>query len=246
MKNICVLLCSLFITIQISAQTMKTETLLNQLYPFWEFAEKLVVSESKFLNKELAFELEQSHRFVILTIGKNPNDIDLELRLEWQSDGRFKIYRHYHSNKARAAELKTEVEQFLKGIDWSKDAETTFPLLTDEIRNYLEIADRIVGQANDLRSGVNYTNLILTKNQLRLEQINRWNSRSLDHKDSYFLRDLRFWVNLDNQEPQKRLLEPIWIGKMLIEFSDASAPSRKNGGKRIQAQIELEQANYKN
>lgn len=113
-----------------------------------------------------------------------------------------------------------------------------------EINTYLLIAERIALQAHYCGSGDSYhpgcfSEITMTKGGVTLSQINHKNSRSLAHKDNYSLRDLEFFIPLQ-QGSQKSSYQDEFIGAMRIRFSDRSSENNQECGVRIRKQIDEE------
>lgn len=118
----------------------------------------------------------------------------------------------------------------------------------DDVIHYISIADEIAKEAYLCSSGDNYhpgyySEIIIEKNQIILRQINRWNSRSIDHKNDYHLRDLEFYIPLTSIE-SKPLFRSKHIGRMLVNFSDNSSKNNKACGDRISQRLTEEQMKF--
>jgi len=119
-----------------------------------------------------------------------------------------------------------------------------------EVIHYLTIADAIAKQAYLCSSGDDYrpgyfSEIILEENRIVLRQINRHNSRSVDHKQDYHLRDLEFFIPL-NDVAEKLSFQDEQIGAMRIHFSDGSSKNNKQCGDRIQKKINEERLRFDN
>ncbi len=117
--------------------------------------------------------------------------------------------------------------------------------LAQETINYLSIADRISAHAVNMYTGDNYwpgnySKVKLTSNRIVLEQVNHMNSRSLNHKDDYSLRDLKFQIPLQKTVVLKHSYDDIFIGNMLVSFSDRSSQNNSAAGDTIREQIKNE------
>jgi len=117
-----------------------------------------------------------------------------------------------------------------------------------ETQDYLMIADEIARQAylcsrgDDYYPG-NFSEILIEKDQIKLKQINHFNSRSRDHKDDYHLRDLEFCIPFALIEPVRKY-DDEQIGRMLIYFSDRSSKNNKSCGDRIREKINTERVRY--
>jgi hypothetical protein len=116
------------------------------------------------------------------------------------------------------------------------------PAHTPEIRDYITIADTIAKEAylyssgDDYRPG-NFSEIMVDDDIITLRQINRHNSRSIDHKDNYTMRDLEFLIPL-NTVILKPSFEDECIGNMVIRFSDRSSTKNKQAGDQIRKKID--------
>ena len=77
--------------------------------------------------------------------------------------------------------------------------------LSEDVNQYLKIAESIAKQAYLCASGDDYSpgyfgTVVLTSDGILLEQINHMNSRSLAHKADYSLRDLTFFITYNAQK----------------------------------------------
>ena len=120
----------------------------------------------------------------------------------------------------------------------------------EKILHYLTIGDSIARQALNCAHGDQYrpgyfSKVTLNEECIVLSQVNHMNSRSLDHKNDYSLRDLEFIIPLTTTE-LKTLFQDDKIGEMIVRFSDRSSSNNKRCGDAIQKQIEIEKVNYTN
>jgi len=120
--------------------------------------------------------------------------------------------------------------------------------LSSDVINYLEISDRIAQQAYLCASGDDYhpgyfSSTVIKDGAITLEQINRHNSRSIDHKRDYHMRDLKITIPLQPIHGESPFCD-FRIGDMMIEFSDTSSEQNRTCGKRIVHKIEEEAAKF--
>lgn len=122
---------------------------------------------------------------------------------------------------------------------------------TRSVNTYLTIAESIAGVSylcstgDDYRPGY-FSEITVQPEHIVLRQSNHMNSRSLDHKQNYSLRDLEFFIPLvqaTRQAPRIRLDEE-FIGDMRIQFSDRSSQNNKACGDRIREKIEEARATF--
>lgn len=140
--------------------------------------------------------------------------------------------------------LKKESQE---GFAWDTRAKEN--LYNKEILRYLSIADEIAKKGYLCDAGDNYSpgyfsKIIVTDSSIVLEQVNRWNSKSLDHKKDYHMRDLEFHIPLREANENKSGLPDYLIGQMLIHFTDHSSENNKNCGDGIREKILEEKARF--
>jgi hypothetical protein len=133
---------------------------------------------------------------------------------------------------------------------------TTFPStigtdnLNNETKQYLNIADEIAKQAYLCSSGDDYypgyfSAIVINDDGIILEQINHWNARSIDHKNNYYLRNLRFYIPNTTTETRLSYSEEK-IGKLSIYFSDSSSTNNKKCGDKIFITIQEQKSLFEN
>ena len=119
-----------------------------------------------------------------------------------------------------------------------------------ETVRYLGIADLIARNGYQCSAGDNYSpgyfsEIKVEDDRIILRQINRWNSKSLDHRDDYHMRDLEFFIPLQSTEVGYSLHDH-QIGQMLINFTDHSSKNNKDCGERIMKKMMEEKARFEN
>lgn len=117
-----------------------------------------------------------------------------------------------------------------------------------EVLEYIRIADAIAKQAYQCSSGDNYypgyfSEMIIQETQIVLKQINRWNARSIDHKNDYHMRDLEFYIPLTAAAIEQSFVDD-YIGRMQIVFSDRSTQNNKSCGDKIAEQMQVEKIQF--
>lgn len=120
----------------------------------------------------------------------------------------------------------------------------------EETVRYLEIADLIARNGYLCSAGDNYSpgyfsEIKIEDNRIILRQINRWNSKSLDHRDDYHMRDLEFFIPLQSAEGGYSFHDNR-IGQMLINFTDHSSNNNKACGESIMKKMMEEKARFEN
>jgi hypothetical protein len=122
----------------------------------------------------------------------------------------------------------------------------------DDLDKYLTIAESIASTTYLCSAGDDYwpgffSEININAERIILQQVNHMNSRSIDHKKNYTLRDLQFEIPLLNRPvTQKSSIgwEEHHIGTMHIRFSDRSSQSNKTCGDRIREKIEEEMRRF--
>ena len=121
---------------------------------------------------------------------------------------------------------------------------------TRALDSYLTIAESIASAAylctagDDYRPGY-FSEIIVQSEGITLRQTNHMNSRSLDHKQNYSLRDLQFFIPSKQSVRQRPLtMNEVYIGTMRISFSDRSSQNNKMCGDRILEKIGEEKARF--
>jgi hypothetical protein len=121
---------------------------------------------------------------------------------------------------------------------------------TEELNAYLTIAESIATSAylctagDDYRPGY-FSEITVKSEGIMLNQINYMNSRSLDHKKNYSLRDLKIFIPLKPlPEHRSRQMDEYYIGTMRIHFSDRSSQNNRTCGDRILEKIEEEKLRF--
>lgn len=225
---------------------MTSRNLLNNLVPHWAFLEELRDDLSKSTHAKYTASLEQAYTFIQLELKDDEAQVFLQIRYQIQSETKLSLYSFYCDNENIEAELEEKAKELLINFEWSSSAKKVFPLTKEQIL-YLEIADRIARVGNDISAYPSYYSALkLTSHFIKLEQINGRNSRSIDHKDSYFLRDLHFLIPLKEETIKKgAFVEPYLIGAMEVLFQDSSAKSQRETGNKIMLQLKEEIKNYK-
>lgn len=259
------------------AQSMTSRNLLNNLVPHWAFLEQLREDLYESTGTKYTAVLEQSYNFIQLELRDNEEQLFLQIRYQIKSGNKLTLYSFYCDKEDIAVELEVQAKRLLANFEWNTSLShsshpsklrwtfTTSKLevhnkqvedsttknefkLTDEQITYLEIADRIAAVGDDIFTYPSFYNTFtLTADFIKLAQINDRNSRSIDHKDSYFMRDLYFTISL-KQEAKKQNAPKVdcyFIGAMEVLLQDSSAKFQRETGNKIMLQLKEEIKNYK-
>ncbi len=230
----------------VKAQSLSSKTLLNNLEPFWVLLEDLREDLEKLTHKEYTSSLEQSYHFIQLELRDSAQQLFLQIKYQIQFPKKIARYSFYCQDKNIPDQFEVHSNQMIGAFEWDSIPKDTFKLSTKQTQ-HLEIADRIAALGNDLgATPSDYESVIITSTFIKLKQSNSKNSKSLDHKDSYFLRDLYFIVPLNESINKKEhsLIKAYYIGDMKVFFYDGSAKSQKITGDKIKAQLENEIKRY--
>jgi hypothetical protein len=171
----------------------------------------------------------------------------LYLECTFQVEGaKVSITEIYCSDKTREQPIR-DLIQLRSPFTWSSDPKHN--TYNEETLGYLAIADEIAEQGYLCTSGDNYfpgffSEITIEDSGITLKQINRMNSKSLDHRNDYSMRDLEFFIPLNlnggnpfEAESRIRTGNDYSIGKMLVNFSDRSSENKKACGNRIREKI---------
>lgn len=224
--------------------------ILHALAPFQQVLQELHVQEHSHLEKKgnttLQKNIKLAYSFITLTL-MNDGDVYLKITFELKQDlavpGEV-----YVADASRKSLLENSIRNHaaLKNFRWSAAADNEYKNDT-VITRCLAIADAIAGTVVNCARGDDYlpgcySSIEISEEKIVLRQINRMNSKSLDHKNDYSLRDLEFTIPLAPVAPR---FNDHQIGPMLISFSDHSSANNRACGERIEKQIELEKAAYR-
>jgi hypothetical protein len=226
-----------------NSQSLSSRALLNNLEPSWVFIEELRSNLEKETGNTFKSSIEQGYDFIGFELKDSTNQLFLQIHCKIKHPGELVLEKLYCVDKNLSNKLKKETKEITGPFQWDSLPKKTFKL-NQEVIKYLEIADRIAAFGNDLSARpTDYRSVTITKNEIKLDQSNHMNSRSLDHKDSYLLRDLIFLIPLENRNKKgsdKIVIGSYFIGDMEIIFNDGSAKSQKYTGDKISKQLELE------
>ena len=153
----------------------------------------------------------------------------------------------YCVNTAVENELNAHISNAVPdaAMPWDDNKQDNY---SKEIIDYLRIADRIANAGHLCSAGDDYSpgffsKIIASDTALILKQINRHNSRSIDHKQDYHMRELEIIIPT-NGNFDKRRHGSYYIGNMIVDFSDQSSPKNKTCGDRILKKIAEEKAAF--
>ncbi len=226
--------------------------ILNILKPFREYLIQLHESEMKRQpGYEWEYSLSLSYTFITLKLlrgTKDDNYKDLYIEIIFRIEKNVIVFSEIHpadgiNTQHLTEEIKSDKKLHTRVFKGLQEEPIVF---SDEVQNYLSIADRISKNAVNMNTGDdywpgNYSKVKYAKNTIVLEQINHMNSRSLNHKEDYCLRDLIFRIDLQNVITSESQFEAYQIGNMQILFSDRSSKNNRQAGDFILEQIKTEQ-----
>jgi len=155
----------------------------------------------------------------------------------------------YIEDKTRLSDLEKKINSQLSvhNYQWQDSPEPS-AYYEKDILNYLTIANTIAGTAVNCAHGDhyypgNFSKITVTDTFIKLSQVNHMNSRSLDHKTDYSLRDLEFTIPLTSVAFETSYGDTK-IGDMVIHFSDRSSSNNRKCGDAVSEKIESERARY--
>lgn len=194
------------------------------------------------LNKDsFASTVKIEYAFITYEIfSKNQELLQVKITLQSQNES-IKITDIYTADKSLTSKVETLINAAVRSNGFHGEGES----YSDEkiLEPYLLIADRIASHALNYTSGDDYYPGYYSKAELRedcliLSQINHMNSRSLDHKKNYSLRDLEFIIPISTLKEEPHY--DFKIGEMFIRFADRSSANNRPCGDLILEQIEKE------
>lgn len=221
------------------------------LKPYNEYVIKLQNQESERQPQyEYSYDVSLSYTFLTLKVLRKTTDgtnksvcIQITFRIE---NNIIVLSDFFHADSIDTAIVTEEIKSntSLHHVLFALPEKSTTQLLNETI-NSLSIADRISNHAVNMHTGDNYwpgnySSVILTADGITLEQINHMNSRSLNHKDNYSLRDLVFQIHIQPAVTFKQSFGDVLLGNMLISFSDHSSQNNRAAGDAIQEQLKKE------
>lgn len=198
---------------------------------------------------EYSYEVSLSYTFITLKVFRKNTDstratlcIQITFRIENHVIG---LTDFFHADKIDTLPITEKIKSNTSLHNVFFAVTETANQLSDETITYLDTADRISQHAVNMYHGDsywpgNYSNVKLTADTITLEQINHMNSRSINHKDNYSLRDLVFQIPLQNTVVLKQSYDARLLGRMVVSFSDRSSQNNRAAGDGIHEQIQKE------
>ena len=156
----------------------------------------------------------------------------------------------YYHEREKIEALKKHFDTLASGGNGISSTNPSQITYTRALDNYLAIADAIAGCAYLCAAGDDYwpgyfSEITVQSEGITLRQTNHMNSKSLDHKDNYSLRDLQFFIPSKQSIRQKPLaMDEDYIGTMRISFSDRSSQNNQKCGDRILEKIREEKLKF--
>lgn len=181
--------------------------------------------------------ISSSYSFVTLDVSANEGDLLCRVRFELDERGA-ELDEVYCKDKSLTATLRSKLEsKKFPGFDDAVGA-AAWP---DDVRSSIEQADKLAALCLNCVAGDNYrpgnfSKISLHHDRIELDQINKMNSKSLDHKNNYSLRSLEFVIPLSKDSTPS--IAQYKIGKMLVEFTDHSSPNNRRYGDEVVNELE--------
>jgi hypothetical protein len=183
-------------------------------------------------------EISSAYSFVTLDVRSKEGELLCRIEFEVDSTGA-KLEELYCKNSGLNQLLWSKLKQkSLPGLD---ERGTEALPWSNEIRNSIEQADKIAALCLNCTNGDNYrpgnfSKITILDDRIVLEQVNKMNAKSLDHKKDYSLRTLEFVIPLSKTLPVS--FGQVKIGEMLVEFSDNSSENNRRCGERVREELE--------
>jgi len=211
---------------------LNSNTIINNLHTYLLILNEIESQEQAHLHA-IGKSAYSFHRSVTLRYNELTLILDLKLPEEKFSQPYFEcslkienqnlLLHHFNcENRDREKSIKALILQNLPAEFPSEDRSVSFG---KEIADYLNIADEIAKPGYQYSSGDDYypgyySEVAIEDSLIILKQVNHWNSRSINHKDNYHLRDLEFYIPIGSGE-SKSFFQSEKIGKMTIVLSDS-------------------------
>ncbi len=232
---------------------MSATDIINNLLFFQQLLNKLLEQESAYQfntgnAEQLTKSLKIEYSFITLDLDSTAG-LHCSVMFEFRNRA-VSLKEVYAANKDRTAHINKlistcKIDQYI----WEESPQNPH-FYPPVILQYLASADAIAGKAFNCTHGDNYypgyfSKTKITDNEIVLSQINHMNSKSLDHKTNYSLRELEFIIPLTSID-RSVSLDETKIGDMLVHFSDRSSSNNKNCGELITQQIKTEKEKFEN
>jgi hypothetical protein len=189
-------------------------------------------------NPDLSFEISSQYSFIILEVKRND---ELYARLKFVADGSAGVLKEIYTNpKSIEGEIKSKIEaEKWPGLETKALTTNSW---SPEVLDAITKVDNIAALTTNCTTGDgyhpgNFSKVLLTKDEILLEQINYMNSRSLSHKEDYSLRSFTVSIPLNGIPPQKLKYGQQKLGIMTVEFEDRSSKNNKRCGTLIEAEL---------
>lgn len=233
---------------------MNSLAIVNELYRYFSLLTAIETLEKKngYANKPGYFHKSVSLRYDFITLVLKFND---EENLHSECfNATFKLVGHTPTLTELHCipdERKNEIRDYVRKNSpqsFNNEMLTNSEWVNETVIQYLNIADEIAKQAfrcsqgDDYRPGY-FSEVVVDDSGIILRQINRWNSRSILHKNDYYLRDLEFHIPTADVE-RKLSYGAEKIGRMTVFFSDSSSVNNKSCGDRIYNAIQAQKSQF--
>ena len=229
---------------------MKTIDILRNLFPFIQEARLLKQQETE-LHKEAVYTYAVSLSYdtialKIIRLNMHAEQKEIHLHVSFTiNQKKISVKEIYHTDQTAVQGLTAALRMDARLHEgYFHESSAPFHWPPEEAKHLLKLADSIAEKALHQSSGDDYrpgyfSTIEISETQITLSQVNHMNSRSLNHKDNYSLRDLTFVIPLDdNPVLNKGMHDSYLIGNMLVQFSDRSSANNRTAGEAIQKKIE--------
>lgn len=195
---------------------------------------------SSFGHTDLVLDVANQYSFITVEIKKS-GDPFAHLRFEI-TDESGKVVSAYSEDRLVQNELNNKI-QLEKWPGWTSPTPIDVSY-SHQVLQALETADSIstltvnCARGDNYRPG-NFSKISITRDHIKLEQINHMNAKSLSHKHDYCLRNLVFTIPLQsNLRKHERDLGKYQVGIMSVEFWDRSSENNRACGQKVTAALE--------
>jgi hypothetical protein len=189
-----------------------------------------------FPGNDFTFEISSQYSFITVNVSRSGQRY-AHLTFEIGNDSA-KLNDVYCEDRTSEEETRKKIT----AIAWpglrSKE-EKALPYSEDIIKQ-LNLADNIAALAVNCTAGDNYrpgnfSEILLSEENIELSQVNHMNAKSLAHKKDYSLRSLVFTIPLSGTAALTRA--DYQVGSMTVEFSDRSSENNKRCGQEIEDEL---------
>jgi hypothetical protein len=193
------------------------------------------------LSEHAGFDIQMTNEYSFITFEATKSDETfIKVRFELTDEAGTLLSVHCEDSSAQEAFTEKIAQATWQGWRSYPVIDLRYP---NEVLESIQTADGIASftrncaRGDDYRPG-NFSKVNVATDRIELEQINHMNARSVDHKNNYSLRDLKFTIPLDSKPLGKSVGQKFYIGNMMVEFSDRSSQNNRACGDKVVAELE--------